>query len=97
VARIDALLMSCRVLGRGVESFVLAHVAKAARARGATRLDGTFVAGPRNAQVADFYPRHGFRAERSASNRWSLDLTSTTVDTPAWIEGVDQHPVAVAS
>jgi FkbH-like protein len=97
VARIDTLLMSCRVLDRGVESFVLAHVAKAARARGAVRLDGAFVAGPRNAQVSDFYPRHGFRAEPSVADHWSLDLTVATVETPSWIGAVEEHQLASAS
>jgi FkbH-like protein len=95
-ARIDTLLMSCRVLGRGVESFVLAHLAKAARDRGAARLDGTFVAGPRNAQVADFYPRHGFRAEGGAADHWSLDLNVATVEAPGWI-GAFEERLAAAS
>ena len=85
VARIEALLMSCRALGRGVETCLLAHLAAAARTRGATLLEGTYTPGPRNAQVADFYRRHGFAADPTSPNRWSLDLSESGPACPSWI------------
>jgi FkbH-like protein len=85
VARIEGLLMSCRVLGRGVETFLLAHLAGVARARGATWLEGSYTPGPRNGQVADLYPRHGFVPSASSPNLWSLDLRSNGPLYPLWI------------
>jgi FkbH-like protein len=84
-ARIEALLMSCRVLGRGVERFLLAHLAAAALSRAATVLEGTYTPGPRNAQVADFYSRHGFVPHASLPHRWSLDLREGGLEPPSWI------------
>jgi len=59
-ASIDTMLLSCRVLGRGVEFATLAAAAQAARDRGATTLKGHFLPTLKNGQVADFYPRAGF-------------------------------------
>jgi FkbH-like protein len=60
---IDSWLMSCRVLGRRVEQGMLAVTAEAARARGATRLRGRFIASGRNEMVRDHYEKLGFSAE----------------------------------
>ncbi len=59
--RIETFLQSCRVIGRGVESAVLAELVARARERfGDKRILGEYVPSAKNAQVADFYPRHGF-------------------------------------
>ena len=56
---IDTLLMSCRVLGRGVEAMILAELAARAAARGCARLEGAYIPSERNAMVADLYSRLG--------------------------------------
>ena len=58
--RIDTWLMSCRVLGRGVEEATLALVAQQARALGAETLVGEYVPTPRNGMVSEHYARLGF-------------------------------------
>jgi FkbH-like protein len=75
--RCETWLMSCRVLGRRVEEAVLAHVAAAARAAGATRLVGAYIPSPKNAMVRDHFGKLGFTktAEHAdGSSDWSLDL-----------------------
>jgi FkbH-like protein len=57
---IDSLLMSCRVLGRGVEEAILAEIDAAARRDGHTRLIGRYLPSRRNSMVAGLYPRFGF-------------------------------------
>lgn len=57
---IDTWLMSCRVLGRGVEAAALAVLIGAARARGSTTLVGEFRPSGRNAMVEQHYARLGF-------------------------------------
>jgi FkbH-like protein len=59
--RLDTLLVSCRVLGRGVERAFLAELAARARARGARVLEGEFRPGSKNAPARDFFAQHGFR------------------------------------
>lgn len=58
---IDTLLLSCRVLGRGVETALLAAIASDVTRVGATRLYGTFVPTAKNAPAAGFLDAHGFR------------------------------------
>ncbi len=70
---IDTLLMSCRVLGRGVEDAFLHAMARTAAAKGAARLVAPFVAGPRNQLVRDFLARSGFR--ETQPNTWVLPVT----------------------
>ena len=57
---IDTWLMSCRVLGRQVEPTTLHVVAARARALGARRLVGRYVATKKNAMVRDHYAKLGF-------------------------------------
>ena len=85
---IDAFLLSCRVIGRTVETALLAHLAEAARARGLRRLEGWFVRTKRNLPAAAFYREHGFQLAREdgAGSLWSLDLSLRTVACPEWIK-----------
>ena len=59
---IDSLLLSCRVLGRGVEDALLAHIAARARAANVRRLCGTFIPSAKNAPAREFYSHRGFVA-----------------------------------
>ena len=59
---VDSFLMSCRVLGRGVETALLSTIVDDAAAAGARRVRGRYLPTPKNGQVADFYERHGFEA-----------------------------------
>ncbi len=78
---IDTWLMSCRVLGRGVERAALSVVADVARAQGASRLLGEYLPTAKNALVRDHYPSLGFAlvdAMPEGRTRWSLDLATPT-------------------
>jgi FkbH-like protein len=79
--RIDLWLMSCRVLGRGVEQLLTNHVAERARARGASRLLGIYRPTARNGLVERHFESLGFdflgNGEGGAT-RWSLDLSRFT-------------------
>jgi FkbH-like protein len=57
---VDTLLLSCRVLGRGVESALLSAVANDARASGVEGLVARFIPTAKNAPATDFLPHHGF-------------------------------------
>jgi FkbH-like protein len=60
VCSIDTWLMSCRVLGRGVEQATLALVAASAKAIGATSLLGEYIPTPKNGMVSGHYEKLGF-------------------------------------
>lgn len=57
---IGNVVLSCRVLGRGVEQAALSALLEHARAGGAAAVTGTYRRSSRNGNVAEFYPRHGF-------------------------------------
>jgi FkbH-like protein len=59
---IDTLLMSCRVLGRGVEALMMAELGRIAAQAGCHAVIGRYVPSGRNGMVADLYPRLGFAA-----------------------------------
>jgi FkbH-like protein len=67
---IDTFLLSCRVLGRGVEGSLLAALTDEARAAGATRLKASFIPTAKNAAALSFLPDHGFQP--LGDNQWSI-------------------------
>ncbi len=56
----DTFLLSCRVLGRGVERVFLRKALELAVARGSRLAVGEYVASKMNSQVEAFYAQHGF-------------------------------------
>jgi len=80
VAAIDTLLMSCRVLGRGVELSFWSHVIDEARARRCQSLAAEYLPTAKNAQVSDFWDRLGLErlAEDNDGRRsYRMDLSKT--------------------
>jgi len=86
VCEIEALLLSCRVIGRTVETALLSYLAGRARERGCRRMEGWFLPTKKNAPAAQFYFQHGFRPveESAAGTRWSFPL-SQPIAWPEWI------------
>lgn len=72
--RIDSWLLSCRVFGRTAEPFMLAELARIARALGATAIEGEYLATARNGVVADLYQRLGFQPASPHGRLWRRDL-----------------------
>ncbi|WP_438040287.1 HAD-IIIC family phosphatase [Sorangium sp. So ce128] len=68
---VDTWLMSCRVLKRGLEIFVLDVLVEAARGRGARGIVGEHLPTPKNALVRDHYATLGFERR---GDLWYLDL-----------------------
>ena len=88
IAEIDSFLMSCRVIGRTLETALLAHLAVDARERGVKVLQGWFLPTKKNAPAGEFYAGHGFEvAERTEEGvLWRLDLREKEIQTPEWIK-----------
>jgi FkbH-like protein len=57
---LDTVLMSCRVLGRGVETAMLAGAIAGLRSKRPGRVIASYVDSGRNALVADLFADHGF-------------------------------------
>jgi FkbH-like protein len=83
VCRIDTLLLSCRVIGRGIEALMVAFVAELARQRSILHLVGEFIPTPKNAPAAGFYEAAGFRA--AGPNEYRADLLEGSFPPPPHI------------
>lgn len=60
-AVIDTLLMSCRVLGKGIETAFVNHVLSLLFQMGIQEITASYLPTTKNGQVADFYERIGFQ------------------------------------
>jgi FkbH-like protein len=69
---IEDLAMSCRVLGRGVETAWLGELLRWAAGQGLTGVVGCYRPTPRNGRVRDLYPEHGFAPTTTEADgtRW---------------------------
>ncbi|HWD56769.1 MAG TPA: HAD-IIIC family phosphatase [Stellaceae bacterium] len=82
---LDSVLMSCRVLGRGVEAALIGGLAGDARAEGAVEFVGSYIPTAKNAICQSFLPDQGFT--QVGDREWHLDLADAPA-IPAHIERV---------
>jgi len=91
----DTFLLSCRVLGRGVENVFLIQALMLARKRGCKAAIGEYRATRKNRQVADFYTKQGFQI--LDKNTWSdgqkfeYDLARQIEREPAFFKKIDSE------
>ncbi len=85
VCDLDTLLMSCRVIGRGVETAFLAFLVDVAQRAGCKELHAEYRTTNKNAPVKDFLPHHHFKqiSGDGTCGTWSLGLAGTG---PSWPE-----------
>lgn len=84
---IDTFLLSCRVIGRTVETAFLSEVSRCAAENGANRLQGWFLPTKKNAPAKNFYPAHGFQMEKETAEGscWTFDLEGDKIACPDWV------------
>jgi len=70
-AFIDTWIMSCRVLKRGMEEFIVNQMVRSARERGMKRLVGEYIPTSKNSMVKNLYGDMGFAAN---DGKWELNL-----------------------
>jgi predicted enzyme involved in methoxymalonyl-ACP biosynthesis len=87
VCEIESFLLSCRVIGRTIETAVLAFLAQRSRSEGARVLEGWFVPTPKNAPARHVYRDHGFQpaGNRDGAALWRLDLDAGRPACPPWV------------
>lgn len=76
---IDTWLMSCRVLKRGLENFVLNYLCDQAQKQGLKRICGEYIPSGKNGLVLNHYSELGFqRTQTHADGRtgWELELAN---------------------
>jgi FkbH-like protein len=85
---IDTFLLSCRVMGRNVETALLVSIMDHLRENGVRYLTGWYLPTAKNAPVKDFYSQHGFsqvEGTEDGSELWTLDLAEARLAAPDWI------------
>ena len=73
---LDTWLMSCRVLKRGMEEFIVNHLVRYVKEKGYTEIIGEYIPTAKNGMVSDLLPRMGFKT--IAQNRYSLKVEDFT-------------------
>ncbi len=85
---VDTLLLSCRVVGRTVETAMLALLCEEAAQRGLRRVKGRIVPTAKNGPVRGLYQQHDFRPvgeDEAGATTWVLDLETGGVQCPKWL------------
>ena len=68
---IDTFLLSCRIMGRGVEDAILSHILKNAKNDGAESVKAKFISTEKNKPAEEFLPNYGFK---KSDDYWIFDL-----------------------
>ena len=75
VLRITDWIMSCRVLARGVEEYLMNYAVQEAARLNLELVEGTYIPTAKNAMLKEFFPRFGFENAGETSDRstrWRL-------------------------
>jgi len=67
---IDTFLLSCRVIGRGVEDGILSHIIEKARKEGVSKVRGEYIKTKKNKPAENLFPSFGFKKE---GDLWVFD------------------------
>ncbi len=88
-ALIETFVLSCRVLGRSVETGILGWVCAHLKQKGCAVLEGLFSETPRNLPASRVYPEHGF--EDLGQGRYRLNLEKHPVALPPWFQITEEE------
>ena len=71
---IDTFLLSCRIIGRGVEDAMLSQLIERAKRENIKKIKGEFIPTAKNKPAENFYKEFGFKEEE---NFWVFDTEQT--------------------
>lgn len=83
---IDTWLMSCRVLKRGMEEFVINSLVELVQKWGFRRITGEYIQTAKNSMVSDIYQRMGFQS--LGNDFYSLKVNDFNI-LPTYIGGIE--------
>ena len=75
--------MSCRVIGRTLETAILAIITQKLENRGVATLIGHFVPTEKNGPAKNFLAEHGFKEGRDKS--FAIKLPDLSLKVPSWV------------
>ena len=71
--RIDTFLMSCRIMGRGIEKGIMAHIINKAKGNKIEKINADFIPTQKNKPVENFLTDNKFKKEESS---WTYKIKS---------------------
>ena len=71
---IDSFLLSCRIIGRGIEDVMISRLIERARKENVKRIKGKFIPTQKNKPAEDFYKEFGFTKE---GDYWIFNVDNT--------------------
>ena len=83
---IDTFLLSCRVVGRGVETALLSILSRMVREKGGEIALGEYIGTPKNGMASEFYPSHGFEAVDGDALLWKRDISNGELAMPDFMK-----------
>jgi len=83
--RIDTFLLSCRVMGRTVETAFLRYIVEQVRQASVEYILGEYIPTKKNMVVKDFLQQHGFERISETSGLWRLPSKNEGISSPPWI------------
>ena len=81
---IDTMLLSCRILGKGIEFAFVKIILSLLKEAGLKEAKATFIPTAKNAQVADFYDKCGFTcvSEENGTKHYLQSLSDADLEIP---------------
>jgi len=80
---IDTFLLSCRVMGRGVEEAIMGFILKAAKKEGVVTVKGQYIPTKKNKACEQFLGNLGFKKE---GQNWIYSLHDNLIKIPSYME-----------
>ena len=87
VCEIETFLLSCRVIGRTIETAMLGYVAENSKSAGVRFLQGWIIPTQKNSPVHTLYLSHQFEPVAADGDAilWRLNLSEAAITPPEWI------------
>lgn len=90
-AELDTFLLSCRVIGRGVEVILLNTCIELARKKGLRKIVGLYIHTNKNSQVKIFYSKCGFNLTKQdeKDKKFTFETKSKGMTIPSYFEKIN--------
>ena len=79
IAKIDSFLMSCRVIGRNIESLIMKYIVEWCSLNGISKIDSSYIKTKKNNQVEMFYENLGFKLVETKESKKLYSLATNEV------------------
>ena len=83
-SELENFLMSCRVIGRAIETGIISIIADQLVLKGVKMLTGQFIVSAKNSPASNFFADHGFQESNGLG--WNIKLPAASLKLPDWIK-----------